>query len=814
MAVKKSELYSSIWKSCDELRGGMDASQYKDYVLVLLFMKYVSDKYIGKPYSPITIPEGGGFADMVALKGKSNIGEGINTVIKALAGANNLRGVIDTADFDDTSKLGEGKDQVERLTNLIAIFENPALDFSRNRAADDDLLGDAYEYLMRNFATQSGKSKGQFYTPAEVSQIMAQIIGLQDVTRPDTTLYDPTCGSGSLLLKGADVVPADAGITIYGQENDTSTRALAQMNMILHGNPSAVIQRGNTLSNPLFTNDGRLDTFDFALANPPFSHKSWSNGITPEDDPYQRFIFGVPPTKNGDYAFLSHFIRSLKSTGKGAIILPHGVLFRGNVEAEIRRNIIERGYIKGIFGLPANLFYGTGIPACIIVIDKEGARGRDGIFMVDASKGYVKDGNKNRLRYRDVHQIVDAFNHQIEVPRYSRRVPYAEIERNEFNLNIPRYIDTTEPEDIQDIEAHLRGGIPNRDLEALGAYWDVFPTMANDLFQANERDGYSDLRVELNAIKRTIFEHPEFRAYSDEVAAVYDGWRTANMPRLEGIQPGDNPKVLITAISEDALQRFADVPLINNYSVYQHLMLYWSEVMQDDVYVLVVDGWTAAKNLRQLVKTGKKYTEDHDFEVNKKRYKADHIPPALMIARYFSDEQARIDQLTAQLEATSAEMTELEEEHGGEDGLLAEVTNDKGNVTKGALKRRLQELAPDDADDADELALLTRYQTLVDAESDLKVQVKDAETTRYTALIAHYPTLTEDAVKGLVVADKWLAQIEAGVASELDRVSATLANRIQQLAERYANPLPELQARVQHHRQRVNEHLKRMGYDV
>jgi len=378
MAIKKSELYSSLWKSCDELRGGMDASQYKDYVLVLLFVKYVSDKYAGQPNALIEVPEGGSFANMVALKGDKEIGDKINKIIARLAEANDLKGVIDVADFNDADKLGKGKEMQDRLSNLVAIFENPALDFRKNRAEGDDILGDAYEYLMRHFATESGKSKGQFYTPAEVSRVMAKVISISKARSQSQTIYDPTCGSGSLLLKAAD--ETQTGVTIYGQEMDNATAALAKMNMILHDNPTAEIWRDNSLSNPYFKqgsgnkpDDKNLKTFDFVVANPPFSNKAWSNGFDPVHDLYQRFEDGVPPRKNGDYAFLLHIIRSLKSTEKGAVILPHGVLFRGNAEAEIRTNIIRKGYIKGIIGLPPNLFYGTGIPACIIVLDKENA---------------------------------------------------------------------------------------------------------------------------------------------------------------------------------------------------------------------------------------------------------------------------------------------------------------------------------------------------------------------------------------------------------------------------------------------------------
>jgi type I restriction enzyme M protein len=568
----------------------MDASQYKDYVLVLLFIKYVSDKYAGVPFAPITIPPGASFRDMVELKGKTDIGDLINKrIIAPLANANKLS---DMPDFNDATKLGTGKDMVDRLTNLIAIFENPVLDFSKNRADGDDILGDAYEYLMRHFATESGKSKGQFYTPAEVSRIMAQIIGIADAhTSNATTVYDPTCGSGSLLLKVG--VAAHANVTLYGQEKDAATAGLARMNMILHNNPTALIMQGNTLANPKFTDpSGQLKTFDYVVANPPFSDKRWSNGIDPLKDEHGRFTFGVPPAKQGDYAYLLHIVRSLKSHGKGACILPHGVLFRGNAEADIRRNLIRRGYIKGIIGLPANLFYGTGIPACIVVIDKEDAHTRKGIFMMDASAGFMKEGPKNRLREQDIHRIVDVFTRQVDVPKYARMVSVAEIEQNDFNLNIPRYIDSQPPEDLQDIEGHLKGGIPVRDVEALERYWAVCPGLRPALF-ADLRSGYVQLAVEKSAIKSTIFQHEEFAQFRLSMEVHFETWQEQAVDRLKVLAPGFHPKALIVELGESLLAHYTGQPLMDRYAVYQHLMDFWAETMQDDCYLIAADGWKA-----------------------------------------------------------------------------------------------------------------------------------------------------------------------------------------------------------------------------
>jgi type I restriction enzyme M protein len=533
MPIKKSELYSSLWKSCDELRGGMDASQYKDYVLVLLFMKYVSDKAAGLKGYLLDVPKGGSFADMVALKGDKEMGDKINKIIARLAEANDLKGVIDVADFNDSDKLGKGKEMVDRLSNLVSIFDTPALDFRSNRAEGDDLLGDAYEYLMRHFATESGKSKGQFYTPAEVSRIMAKVIGVGNAKSAGQTIHDPTCGSGSLLLKAHDEAKGRTGLdlALYGQEMDNATAALARMNMILHDCPTAEIWKDNTLSSPHFKGpDGRLKTFDFVVANFPFSSKAWSNGFDPGNDLYGRFAFGIPPKKNGDYAFLLHILTCLKSTGKGAVIHPHGVLFRGGAEAVIRREIVRRGYIKGIIGLPANLFFGTGIPACILVLDKENAHARKGIFMIDASKGFMKDGNKNRLRSQDIHRIVETFNRLREVHGYSRMVPLSEISdtKNAFNLNLPRYIDSTEPEDLQDIDGHLRGGIPDRDIDALDRYWQVMPALRPLLFESAGRPGYSRQKVPANEIKSAILAHPEFAAFNASITALFDKWKKAN----------------------------------------------------------------------------------------------------------------------------------------------------------------------------------------------------------------------------------------------------------------------------------------------
>lgn len=797
MAIKKSELYSSLWQSCDALRGSMDASQYKDYVLVLLFIKYVSDKYAGQPFAPITIPAGASFTDMVALKGSTDIGDQINKkIIAPLQAANKLS---DMPDFNDATKLGSGKEMVDCLTGLIAIFENPALDFSKNKADGDDILGDAYEFLMRHFATESGKSKGQFYTPSEVSRILAQVIGIHDaVTTGSTTAYDPTAGSGSLLLKvGAE---AKANITLYGQEKDSATSGLARMNMILHDYPTAEIKQGNTLANPLFRDaTGQLSTFDYVVANPPFSDKKWTTGVNVEEDPFGRFVhYGTPPDKQGDYAYLLHIIRSLKSTGKGACILPHGVLFRGNAEASIRTKLIKKGYIKGIIGLPANLFYGTGIPACIIVLDKEDAHTRKGIFMIDASEGFIKNGNKNQLRSRDIHKIVDVFNSEETVGGYARMVSFQEIEKNEYNLNIPRYIDSQKAEDIQDIAAHLQGGIPISDIDALHSYWSVCPQLMSSLFTPN-RDGYMDLTVEKHDIKSAIYDHPEFSSFILSMNQHYQTWQTALASELKALDTGFAPKQLIKQISEGLLQHYLGKELIDPYSVYQHLMDYWEETVQDDAYLIAADGWKGETS-RVLVKN--KAGKEQD-----KGWVCDLVPKNFVVARYFAQEQSAINSQQAELESVTASLTELEEEHGGEDGAFAELEK----VNKAEVTKRLKEIKSD-KNAAAEVKVLKQWQSLNNKITALKKQIKDADSALDMLAYEKYSTLSEDEVKTLVVDDKWLATLSAEIHGEMDRISQSLTQRVKELAERYEHTLTGLTNTVTDLETKVNQHLERMGF--
>ena len=809
MALRKSDLYSSLWKSCDELRGGMDASQYKDYILTLLFVKYVSDKGKADKSSLIDVPAGGSFDDMLALKGDKEIGDKINKIVGKLAEANDLQKVIDLADFNDEEKLGKGKEMQDRLSKLVTIFND--LDFRRSRAEGDDLLGDAYEYLMRHFATESGKSKGQFYTPAEVSRVLAKVVGIGPHTRQDRTVYDPTCGSGSLLLKVAAEAPR--GITVYGQEKDNATWALSKMNMILHDNADADIRKGDTLTSPQFTKGDQLRPFDFVVMNPPFSTKSWSNGLENE---YGRFEFGRPPAKNGDYAFLLHVLKSLKSKGKAAVILPHGVLFRGGAEAAIRKQLLERGYIKGVIGLPPNLFYGTGIPACIVVLDKEEAETRTGVFVIDASKGFSKDGPKNRLRSQDIHRIVDVFNKQTEIERYSRVVPLTEIAdpQNDYSLNIPRYIDSSAPEDIQDLHAHLQGGIPEQDIDALSSYWDAFPSLRATLFKSN-RPGYCDLAVDVSEMPQLLLDSDEFKKFADDVNGKVDDWFATHRTTLVAINADTHPNDLITSLGDGLLARFRQAPLLDEYDAYEQLMTYWHQTIHDDVFMVMSDGWVNAANPRKTIEDkDRKLTETPDLVIGSGRgatkYKLDLFSPALVAARYFAEQQENLDDLNLRAEQASRAVEEYVEEHAIEEGLLAEAMDDD-KMSKALATARLKAAKREDDSDPDEIAALQHIIGLYAAESAAKKAVKEAQAALDLDTLKKYGELTEQEIKGLVLDDKWHADVRDHIDTKVAALTHALVARIQELGERYAETLSDLKTKLEDLESSVEQHLADMG---
>ena len=824
MAVKKSQLYSSLWASCDKLRGGMDASQYKDYILTLLFVKYVSDKYKDDPYGAIAIPEGASFEDLVNLKGDKNIGEKIDILIAKLAEANNLTGIINNAHFNDEAKIGKGEEMIDKLTGLISIFQRPELDFKNNKAEDDDLIGDAYEYLMRNFATASGKSKGQFYTPAEVSRILAKVIDISKCKDKNATIYDPACGSGSLLVRAANEAPFS--LAIYGQEKDISTAGLAKMNLVLHNKASGEIHSDNTFSDPWYKDDNdetKLRKFDYIVANPPFSMKNWMDGLKP----YGRFddFDEMPPEKNGDYAWLLHIIKSMKNeTGKAAVILPHGVLFRGNAEETIRKNIINRHLIKGIIGLPANLFYGTGIPACIIVLDKENTENRTGIFMIDASHGFIKDGDKNRLREQDIYKIVTTFNSMIEVSGFSRFVPFDEIiNKNSYNLNIPRYIDSTEKEDLQSIEAHLYGGIPQDDIDNIPHFWNVFPNLKNQIFGEYSK-GFYKLLIQKDDVHKTISENIEFLEYNKKVNNTYNEWKKIANSVLTNLNSTDSNKEIILNLSEEILEKFSKLELLDKYDVYQVLLAYWNETMNDDVLLIIQDelGYNLAKitdDIKEEPKESKKAKKDSAKEKKPKEpkiigWEGRLIPKQIVLDAFFALEQKEIEKAEEKLSQTESEFEEFIENNSDENGYFTDYMGDDEKIDSKKITSRVKLLTKEKKTQNEEYKILNNY---VDYESSIKSQKKHITELKKVLddnCRNRYETFTDAEIKDLLVNRKWYKAIDDGIQNLYITVANHLTKRIVELYERYENTLSELTSKLAEEEKVVFGHLTQMGFKL
>ena len=747
--MKKSELYSLLWEACNKLRGGVEPARYKDYVLVLLFFKYVSDRYKGQPFAEFTISKGASFDDLIAAKGKSDVGERVDKIIQKFLEDNRLQGSLPDVSFNNPDELGSGKELVDKVSGLIAVFQNPAIDFKNNRASGDDIIGDAYEYFMMKFAQESGKSKGQFYTPSEVSRIIARLIGIGNIRQMPTkkwTLYDPAAGSGSLLIRAADEAPVDENsdsiVTIFGQEKDHATAGLAKMNLILHQKGTGEIKRGNTLVDPAFTDDfGELKKFDFIVMNPPFSDKSWSDGIKTSEDKYKRFDgYGIPPEKNGDYAWFLHVLKSLDSNGKAGIIMPHGVLFRGNAEETIRIKVLEKRYIKGIVSLPANLFYGTGIPACIVIIDKENAETRDGIFLIDASRGFKKDGNKNRLREQDIEKIVQTFTNQLEIFGYSRFVKYEEVlEQNAGNLNVPRYIQKIDDKLPQNIAAHLKGGIPGTDIESLKRLWDISPALKQEIFTCvDEAHDVYNLALPSGEIEGVIGQDASILAEKQkETDAIFTQWRDSVKDILLGIESETNPKELIRTIAVMLLNAYESAQLLDNYDVYDCLLNYWNAKLQDDVYAIKASGYEVGREIeyeyaQKKAKDENGETISVDDTSKVKSFEGAFIPREIIEAVYFADELAVINELMEQSAALEAELDEMREAESGDEGLLKDVLNDKGDsIPKANLNKRLKEL------DA------KKTSAVMDAMTRLVALFDESKTDEMETLIREMPELAE-----------------------------------------------------------------------
>ncbi len=871
MALKKSEIYSTLTKCANKLRSnsGIGAESFKNYVLILLFLKYVSDKLKSGDKKGLTIPEGCTFDDIVALKGKKNIGEKINEIISAISEKNDLQDVINLTDHDFCDKkLGNAEDSAKLISELVAAFQDSGLDFSQNRAADDDLIGDAYEYLMRNFASISGKDKGQFYTPTEISRLMALLIGIDKDERPQISAYDPTCGSGSLLLRVR--AAAKGNVSLDGQDLDPANIELSYLNMVIHGYTLADIQQGDTLNSPKHTNGTSLTTYDYVVSNPKFSLHNWMS-TAKEDDVFGRWNheIGVPPQQYGDFAFLMHCVKSLKPEGVCAIILPNGVLTRGGDEARLRKWLVDDQHIlKGIIAFPANTFFGTTIAANVLILDKK--RSHDGVFFIDASDcGYKDEDSKTRLREQDIKRIIDVWNERKNVPNFAYLATYKtakregetiemyEIERNGFALNMSLYVTPKDKDIHHDIEAHLHGGIPQTDIERMNHVWAICPTLKSALF-TEMRAGYAALSMEKSDLAETIQNEGSVKGQLRHYEEMMNSWCNTIRERMEAIGMGNKPKELIADWGQSVLDDFVRCKsLVDEYDVYDQLLNYYNESLQDDLYMISNGGW-----LPELVIPVKKTVKWTDLS-------CDLLPVSIVINKFLAATIAEFDSKTQQLIETQQQIEILldENEEDFDECLFFDKLN-MANVKKKlnqclarrlndaernlllsvlplfekntkAMKEQRSERLKDHlylfdgvnptkkainniikASDSwaysteQQIALWTECFALFELESTLKSEIKVIEAKLKAGIIDAYDRLDVDTAKHLIVNEKWLADIKQRIAQEMLTALHLLASDITTLVERYEFTLQQLSDAYNEKTIAVMDNLKKMGFEV
>ncbi len=808
--MNKQQLAATIWESANNLRSNIGAEEYKDYILGFIFYKFLSDKeeasllkdgwdeenmklYLNEEDKKTVkdcqdklgyfIAYDNLFSTWLKMKNDFDV----SNVRDALSAFNRLisekskkvyEKIFDTLDTG-LSKLGKDSgSQTKAIRQLIEIIKKIPMDDKQ----DYDVLGFIYEYLISNFAAYAGKKAGEFFTPHEVSQVMSQIVAHHLKDRETIKIYDPTSGSGSLLItigqSVAKYLDSKDNIKYYAQEKSLNTYSLTRMNLVMRGiRPENIVARnGDTLADdwPYFDDDNKDGTYqtlwvDAVVSNPPYSLK-WQ----PHKDP--RFDYGIAPRAKADYAFLLHDLYHLKSDGIVTIVLPHGVLFRGGEEGKIRTNLIEENNIDAIIGLPANIFFGTGIPTIIMVLKKH--RTNDDVLIIDASKGFEKVGKNNKLRASDIKKIVDTVINRESIDKYSRVISKDEIRKNDYNLNIPRYVDSSEKAESYDIYASMFGGIPNNEIEEYKEFWETFPSLKNELFKSLNSN-FSELKVE--DVKKTILENRDVKQYIANYKNQFDGFEEYLYNEL--ISNYESVKVAKeeTVISDDIFNRLEDVKLVDKYQAYQLFNNEWKTI-STDLEIIKTEGFESTKIVDPVMVVKKKDGKDVEVQDG---WQGRIIPFELVQSTLLGSDAEQLRSKEAKLVNILSSYSELLEELSEDDKEeLSECISEEGDAFINAEIAKFVKIAKKEHNNSTAAQCAVKVNNLIEEEKGLKKEIKELSSKLEVKTIETIKSLSDENVKGLLK-DKWVLPICSAIEKIPDIVLNEFVAKVQKLSKKY-----------------------------
>lgn len=806
--MNKQQLASKIWESANKMRSKIEANEYKDYILGFIFYKFLSDKelkylkendYEDADIRELTEEDEDAVKDIQTSIGYFIAYENlfstwlemgsdfeVDNVRTALSAFTRLiseshkkvfNKIFDTLQ-SGLSKLGDSsKSQTKAVSDLIYLIKDIPMDGKQ----DYDVLGFVYEYLISNFAANAGKKAGEFYTPHEVSVLMSEIVAEHLKDRDKIEIYDPTSGSGSLLINiGKSLskyMDNSNGIKYYAQELKENTYNLTRMNLVMRGIiPSNIYARnGDTLEDdwPYFDDADPIASYDplyvdAVVSNPPYS-QNWNPSGKEMDPRYAGY--GMAPKSKADYAFLLHDLYHLKPDGIMNIVLPHGVLFRGGEEGEIRKNLIENNKIDAVIGLPANIFFGTGIPTIVMVLRQK--RENDDILIIDASKGFVKEGKNNKLRESDIKKIVDTFKNRLSIDKYSKVVSRDEIRQNEYNLNIPRYVDSSEKAEGWDIYALMFGGIPENELSDYNEYWNAFPTLRDDLYS---KTGSSYYGLNTDDVKATIKNNKDVRAFIEEYKNAFNGFNEALEDILIKNIESINISMAEILIGDEIFRRIKDKPLVNAYEAYQLFSDEWNTVSVD-LEIIQTEGFEATKKVDPNLVSKKK--DGKDVEVQDGW--AGHVIPFSLVQDkiLYAEKKALSDKENRLLDIKSL-YEELLEEFNEDEKEMDFITEDRdafvnSEVIKASKNKELEE---------ETLAKLKKVVDIIDEEKKLKKEIKTLNAELENETKKRIEELTDTEVIELLK-DKWITPIVKGLDVIPNRIIESLSSKMESLVKKY-----------------------------